>query len=242
MLAFDKDTEFLIRLKNKISDISDRVQYQYFCDEEQFLDRLYESNTEVDAVIISADTESTYGTSLASAIAERFRGIEIIFSVPACEVKDVEQLFLISTELRPLAVMVKPVEDEVLRAILSRIQEVKNKRRSILMVSSGRKYALCRASEIKMISSQKRKINLSTKTENISIYGQLKRIKEILPSYFLRPHASYLVNAYYIESIESDYIILRDGSKIPMSRGCRRDFIEEIKSINGIAAEKVTNN
>ena len=167
IIALDEDPDFLVGLREILSDISESVHYQPFCDEERFFDCLYADDTVIDAAIICADAENNNVISLASVIAERFKGIEIIFLVSACTVKKLERLFLSSCELRPFAVLAKPVEKEVLKAVLIRLKEAKNKRRRIIMLSTRRKYVFYRTSDIIMIRSQKRRIYFVTEKEDI---------------------------------------------------------------------------
>ena len=231
VLMLDKDPVFLDRLSYTFSEISDSVQNISFIDEEQFLDRLYLDNKEIDAVIIPADSDMIDGISLAAAISGRFKDIEIIFSVSPCPGKALERLFLRSVQLRPFAVIVKPVEKEVAESIVKRLWESRNNKRNIITLSSGRRKILCRSSEIIMVRSQKRRILFTTENGEVCVYGQIQKIRSMLPDYFLNPHASYLVNARCIKSVESDFAVLRDGTKVPISRGRRHDFIEDIKRI-----------
>lgn len=43
------------------------------------------------------------------------------------------------------------------------------------------------------------------------------------PYRFMRPHKSFLVNCSYIETIESGYILMQSGDRIPISQSRRKD-------------------
>lgn len=63
----------------------------------------------------------------------------------------------------------------------------------------------------------------------------LKEIEELLsPHHFLRPHKSHLINIAYIDSFvkaDGGYIVLKDGSKIPVSRRKRESVLEIINAL-----------
>ena len=49
---------------------------------------------------------------------------------------------------------------------------------------------------------------------------------------FLRPHASFLVNFRYIAQIGDD-LILKDSTKIPISRNRRKELLNKITQYAG---------
>ncbi len=58
----------------------------------------------------------------------------------------------------------------------------------------------------------------------------LKWIEELLPAYFLRIHQSHLVNKHYVARYHrrgNHYLVLEDGSKIPVSKKGRTIFKKE---------------
>jgi two-component system LytT family response regulator len=63
----------------------------------------------------------------------------------------------------------------------------------------------------------------------------LKENEELLKDHnFLRPHKSHLVNIKYIKSFikhEGGYIVMTDGSKVPVSRRKRENVVEIINRL-----------
>lgn len=73
-------------------------------------------------------------------------------------------------------------------------------------------------------------VRIKTIAKDYHLYGSLKQMEEELHQYdFLKVHRNYLVNKRYIESVGSRQIDLKDGSKIEMSRGRKREILEEMK-------------
>jgi len=66
--------------------------------------------------------------------------------------------------------------------------------------------------------------------EKILISKTLKENEELLSSHnFIRPHKSHLVNLDFIQSFNRDeggYILMKDGSKVPVSRRKREQILE----------------
>lgn len=229
ILMLDKDECVLAEAEDIIEQISVEAKYEGFTDEEQLLNRLYADSVGVDAVVIPSDLKSSDSISFASAIAEKFSDTEIIFSTLPCEAKEIERLFLSGYKLRPFAVIVKPLNKTVLTPIINSLIEAKSVKRNAIMVSAGRTHTLYRTADIIMVKSEKRKIRVLTKDSQACIYGQIRKIRQRLPDYFVMPHASYLINVNYIKVVEGDNIFLEDGTKIPISRGRRHDFVTQLK-------------
>lgn len=63
----------------------------------------------------------------------------------------------------------------------------------------------------------------------------LKENEELLKEYnFIRPHKSHLINVKYIKSflkVEGGFILLSDGSKVPVSRRKKESIIEIINNL-----------
>jgi len=64
----------------------------------------------------------------------------------------------------------------------------------------------------------------------------LKENEELLSSHnFIRPHKSHLINIRYIKSFvrdEGGYIMMEDGSQVPVSRRKREKILEIIANIS----------
>lgn len=56
---------------------------------------------------------------------------------------------------------------------------------------------------------------------------------QLLPHGFLRCHASYLVNARHIRSVEQTQIILKDGTQVPISQRKRKEFLMALSEYIG---------
>jgi len=71
--------------------------------------------------------------------------------------------------------------------------------------------------------------------KKLLISRTLKEHEELLREYsFIRPHKSHLVNAMYVKGFlkqDGGYVLLTDGSKVPVSRRKREKIIEIINNL-----------
>ena len=71
--------------------------------------------------------------------------------------------------------------------------------------------------------------------KSLLVSKTLKENEEILRDHnFIRPHKSHLVNLFYVKSFikhDGGYIVLSDGSKVPVSRRKREKVVEIINNL-----------
>ena len=69
----------------------------------------------------------------------------------------------------------------------------------------------------------------------LMISKTLKESEELLSEYnFIRPHKSHLINSFYIKSFKKQdggYIVMTDGSEVPVSRRKKEKIIEIINNL-----------
>lgn len=66
-----------------------------------------------------------------------------------------------------------------------------------------------------------------TDNRKIVVSKSIKEYEELLPTWFMRPHQSYLINHNFIDRYHKDgYLVLRQGSEIPVSTR-RKEYVIE---------------
>lgn len=75
-------------------------------------------------------------------------------------------------------------------------------------------------------SPQKHRILLHTETMMLEFFGKLQEIEEMLPTYFMRSHRSYIVNTRKIATIDSknSLVILKTKHECPIARNMKAAF------------------
>lgn len=82
-----------------------------------------------------------------------------------------------------------------------------------------------RKKEILYIESEKRKVEIHTLKENITIYATMKHMEEQLGKGFYRCHRGYLVNMDYVAGYGFGTIRLQNGEDIYLAREKYSDFV-----------------
>lgn len=82
-------------------------------------------------------------------------------------------------------------------------------------------------------------VNYTTLTlldgSRVIISYTLKKFEEMLPEHeFVRPNRSSLVNIRYIKSVTSRELILKDNSRIKISRRRQNEVIEKLRNLQEI--------
>jgi two-component system LytT family response regulator len=66
-----------------------------------------------------------------------------------------------------------------------------------------------------------------TDNRKIVVSKSIKEYEELLPTWFMRPHQSYLINHNFIDRYHKDgYLVLRQGTEIPVSTR-RKEYVIE---------------
>lgn len=83
--------------------------------------------------------------------------------------------------------------------------------------------------KISYIETYKRNILVHTDSGNIICYWKLKEMEAKIEEYgFVRCHSAYLVNLFYVNSIENMEVQLCKKERLPISKTKRKRFLEEV--------------
>ena len=116
------------------------------------------------------------------------------------------------------------LELELPKVILSAYQKVWN-HVSKLQLKSKDKLVSVLADDILYFVSENHKVFMHKKDNvQVQVMYTLEKLEKILPkSRFIRCHSGYIVNCYYIFSINQSEIILTTDNKIPLSRHRKKE-------------------
>ncbi|MGX4601194.1 LytR/AlgR family response regulator transcription factor [Faecalimicrobium sp. JNUCC 81] len=127
--------------------------------------------------------------------------------------------------------ILKPYKSEkigqVLESALEELDYIKDKFYIVELKSGTKKINL---NNTIYFTSDKRKVNAFTLTENIDFYDKLDALENSLPSFFVRIHQRYLVNINFVSSVESNSLTI-NGENLPISRGRYNSFMVEFAKI-----------
>jgi DNA-binding LytR/AlgR family response regulator len=137
--------------------------------------------------------------------------------------------------VRPAGCLLKPVKrEDVCYAIDSVIQDMRNGEEKSdvfqFKIRSREYYLDCE--QIIMFEAACKKIVLYTDVQEYEFYESINHIMEVLPSYFVRSHKSYIINMHRV--LEVNYkeltILLENNLVANLSRNLKNDFSEKINN------------
>lgn len=138
-------------------------------------------------------------------------------------------------DFRPLNFLIKPIEEKDILTVIEQFEEINEKDNYLFKFKKGREFYKIPINKILYFERKGRKIYVHLHDEEYDYYDSLELIYENLKQYnFLHIHKSYLVNYRFIKIMAYEYVILSDGTKIPISQAKREQTRKEFIRIEGI--------
>jgi two-component system, LytTR family, response regulator len=94
------------------------------------------------------------------------------------------------------------------------------KEENFIYLKSGKQYIKIMFDETLYIMGAKEYADVHTHQGHFLVYKRLKEMEQLLPSYFIRVHLSYIVNTRLIERVSLTELIIK-GKSIPISESYR---------------------
>lgn len=166
-------------------------------------------------------------------------GIEAGYSLRGNDENDLIQLIYISSheeyhlqlfDVQPSGFIKKPIDPEVFKhKLVSTIQKVirkhQQKQTNFLPLQQKGKEILVPLRNIMYLESNKRRVILHTRDEQIDYYSTLNEEEKKLPIRdFVRIHQSYIISFYFIKEISTKVVVLITGESLPISEKYSANF------------------
>lgn len=182
-----------------------------------------------DLVLLDIGLPGLNGMGVAARLREMDQSVTLIF------VTSMAQFAAQGYEVDAVDFIVKPVAYGNFRLKLKRIlNRLQTRRDSVLVISQGDNLYRVSASQIRYIEISNHCLFYHTADGIIEAYGSLKKVEEQLGgSMFVRCNSCYMVNLEYVQSIQEDFVILVDGTKLKMSRLKRKPFVQALNNYLG---------
>lgn len=212
----DDDRLFLERFRGQVEALGLARRIECFCTLDSFLYAL-EDGARYDAVLLDIDwKQDRTGMDLAEELNERSPRTRVIY-VTGYNDRFSQRIFLRKSNLS--GYLVKPVDTELLRANLEKVEDTVRRRDDpVLTVSVSGKPVSIPHREIVYLESLGHTVNIHTRAEIITVYERLDKLSLLLPEGFLRCHKSFLVNMRRIRRFLDQDVLLDAGAAIPLSR------------------------
>ena len=186
-------------------------QVETFESAEAFLFQ-YAADKAYDLLLLDIEMGAMNGVELAKILRRENREIQLIFITGYMEyISD-------GYDVEALHYLLKPVSREKLFPVLERAVERLLSKRRVLMLRNGDEMIRLPLYEIRYVEVRANYITIHAK-ENHAVKKTLSELEKDLDKGFFRTGRSYVVNLQYIQKITKTDVFLKDGTKVPLSKG-----------------------
>lgn len=219
----DDEPIYVEKVAEVIRNYCDEEKYKFtvkeFVDEDKMLEEIYKYE-DADLVFIDIQLKKRNGIDIAASIKKVMRDVSIAY-ITAYDV-----FIQASFGTEPIGYLKKPFEDEkIINIVELKKSKIEGNKKSKLEFVCEHKKVCINVNKILYITSNLRKVEISTANEKFYSYEKLNDVQDKMNSIgadFVRVHRSILVNFDYVSRYEHDKVILINGEEIPVSRNYRK--------------------
>lgn len=219
----DDEPIYVEKVAEVIRNYCDEEKYKFtvkeFVDEDKMLEEIYKYE-DADLVFIDIQLKKKNGIDIAASIKKVLRDVSIAY-ITAYDV-----FIQASFGTEPIGYLKKPFEDEkIINIVKLKKSKIEGNKKSKLEFVCEHKKVCINVNKILYITSNLRKVEISTTNEKFYSYEKLNDVQDKMNSIgadFVRVHRSILVNFDYVSRYEHDKVILINGEEIPVSRNYRK--------------------
>lgn len=208
-------------LKAWAQDRQAGVQAERFGSAENFL--FYYADDKVwDILLLDIEMGAMDGVSLARRIRQENELVQIVF------ITGFPDFMAEGYEVSALHYLIKPVGKEKLFAVLDKAAANLGKKEKQLAISFDRQTELVPLSKITYIEAQKQYVVIHTDGQEYRMKASLAETEKELDEYFFKCQRSFIVNLRHVLRINNDFVVLKNGAEVPISRGMAQKIGKEI--------------
>ncbi len=214
----DDDRESCARLRSLIKKQEPDCEVACFDTGKRFL----EAKGHFDILLLDIQMEEMSGIEVARILRINQEKTILIF------VTALKEYAAEAFEVSAFSYLLKPVEPEKFcRVFQSACREVRKNESAggsqLFFQTRARSYVV-QKKEILYVESHKRKVEIHTLGENITIYATMKSMEELLGDGFFRCHRGYLVNLAYVAEYGTGAVRLKNGENVYLAREKYSEF------------------
>ena len=189
---------------------------------------LYEStkDMEYDAVLLDIEMEAPNGYEIALRLSLEESHPIIMFVTNSAA-------YAVQGYGLALRYLLKPLTTEALRDAMDALrQELSNNR--VIVTLNGTAHVL-KVQDILYAEVVNHHITLHTTKGTCSYRTTLRELMTQMPKrWFCAPHQSYVVNLLHIRTASAQEVCMIDGTRIPITRGRQREFLQSFHRFLGV--------
>lgn len=179
---------------------------------------------DIDLIFLDIQMDRMNGLQAADKIRKKDENVSIIF------LTSLAQYALEGYKYNATNYIIKPIKYIRLKSEMDKwlAQNKKKENAYILVENDTGKYKVS-LNSLSYIETFNRNLMLYTDSENIISYRKMKDVENELEKHsFVRCHAGFLVNLFFVKRIEKLEIELIDGERIPISQQKRKLVMEKL--------------
>lgn len=232
---FDEDPSWLSELRCSLNGRKDSVRAKYLTDFEQLVNAVSKDKTRPDAIFLGLKhSEKSLTSHRAEQLSRLSRNTPILYIAENNEIWDQTILF---GNINLVGFMTLPLSENVLDRYLRKISDLKEDTRLLTIKTRGKESGI-RMDSILYLESRKHVVHIIADTGEVTTYAKLSELLPKLPSSFIQPHKSYLVNTSRISVAELNTLVLDNGATIPVSRARKNEVREKLHLISETGSEE----
>ena len=182
----------------------------------------YEDQRDFDILLLDIEMGGMNGVELAKNIRRENDTVQIVF------ITGFPDFMAEGYEVSALHYLMKPVSKEKMFTVLDKAASNLAKVEKRLCVTYERQTVFVPLSRILYVEAQKQYVLIHTSEETYRMKGSLSDTEQQLDEFFFRCQRSFLVNLRYVLRIKNDEVVLKNGEKVPISRGMAEKIGKEI--------------
>ncbi len=177
------------------------------------------SNKAADLLICDIKLGDNNGIEIAKKVIEKSPKTKIIF-ITGYPQEYFDDIFV---GVRPYGCLKKPINtDKLLDYINNAADDLKNFPSLTIKIKNDD--IILPLKNILYIESNQRQKIIHTCNESYKVNLSFSKIEPMLTDGFARCHVAYFVNLFYAIALNSDFIVLKNGKSIPISRKYKSEF------------------
>lgn len=208
-------------MENYIIKLGKSLGIEVQCDKYTSGTELLQSNYhQYQIIFLDIEMKDENGIKIAEKIRETNQKVEIIFLTALI------QYAVEGYKVKAYRFLVKPVEyDDFVFQLSELIARVNNfQRSSITLTKDGQDYTI-KIEDIMYIEVMNHSLTYHCVNYDITVAGTMKKAESNLQGhYFARIHSSFTVNMRYISEVKSQHLLLKNGTKLPVTRSKKDTF------------------
>lgn len=219
----DDEEDFVQDLKKKLEQFSaetgEKIKVTVHCDG---VDLIKKYDTTIDLVFLDIMMSLVNGLKVAEMIRNKDRKVSIIFltSFPQYAVE--------GYKYQAFDYILKPIRYARLKEEMNNwLQSYRTKDVPYIIAANDTGKYKVLLKKLRYIETANHNVLFHMEQRNIIVYSRMKDIeKELENKGFFRCHTSYIVNLFFVQSVEGYDITLTTGECIPISQPRRRAFMK----------------